>query len=90
VDGLQVEDLFTGLSSIDYSTIVKSEVNQTTDGGGSSNYTLVFSNGENFSMLLGYGTIYSMGSLVVDPIVAFKNRIPLPFEAITQYRDVPP
>ena len=86
VDEQKVTAFFEQLEAINCSSIKKVEPDQTTEGGGTETYSIVYAGDKTFCLRYGQGTIYTDGMLIVKPIDAFIESLTLPAGAANRYK----
>jgi hypothetical protein len=84
-DAHEISDLFLVLETVDLRSIERVEPLDPPDGGGSSYYTITFTNDKSFSLNYNPGVTYTNGELIAKPLQDFLDTLQLPIEAVNRY-----
>lgn len=85
-DAAKVSALFETLKSVNFNKITRIDPIDQPEGGGNDSYVIKYSNGKTWSLDYNFGTTYTNGEWVSQPVQEFIKELQLPSGAESRYK----
>lgn len=85
-DQADMDQLYADLAKVDCGKIEQISPEDAPDGGHTLGYAILYSDGTTCSLYYFPGTTYTNGEWITEPLTAFIQKLTLPEEATSQYK----